>query len=850
MKTRNLAARAGRWSAHHRKIAIFGWLAFVVIAVALGGAAGTKTIKDENQGNGDSRTAAQVIARSGLKDRASEQILVQSRGAVRVQDPAFRAAVGDVTGRLGHNANVVELASPYSKAHAGQISGDARSALVLFQIKGTKSQAEKRVVPVLGAVAAAQRAHPQVRIEQFGDASSSKALNKAFQDDFKKAETLSLPITLLILLVAFGALMAAGLPLLLGISAVGAALGIVGLVSHISPVDQAVSSVVLLVGLAVGVDYSLFYIRREREERAAGRSAEAALEAAAATSGRAVLVSGFTVMVAMAGMYLTGNSTFGSFGTGTILVVAISMLGSITVLPALLSKLGDRIDKGRIPGLSRLRARSGGRGWAFVLDRVLRHPVISVLLAGGLLVMLCIPAFGLRTVNTGIQGLPPQLAVTKTLKRIQAAFPGGPLPALVVVQAKDVTSPAVTDGIKQIELGALGTGLMREPVEVRVNPAHTTAVVSVPLAGSGTDATSNRALKSLRNTVIPQTIQKVPGTTTHVGGLTAGSLDFNNQMKSRAPWVFAFVLGLAFVLLLVTFRSIVIPLKAILLNLLSVGAAYGVLVWVFQDGHLQSALGYKSIGGITSWLPLFLFVILFGLSMDYHVLILSRVREAFDSGMKTEDAVSHGIKATAGVVTSAAVVMVAVFAVFATLSGLDFKMMGVGLASAVLIDATIVRAVLLPATMKLLGDWNWYLPKWLDWLPHVAHEPSIEGAARPEPEPQPAPGPGVLTIGTIEESGRVRLRLEGELDMITAGWLAKRVREVEAERPPVLVIDLRGLRFMDSSGLRELFAAQRRANEDGRRLVLVKGSAPIDRVLEMVRADSMVETVTDPGDIG
>jgi anti-anti-sigma factor len=354
-------------------------------------------------------------------------------------------------------------------------------------------------------------------------------------------------------------------------------------------------------------------------------------------------------------------------------------------------------------------------------------------------------------------------------------------------------------------------------------------------------------VKELRNTVIPNTIGKVPGTKTYVGGLTAGSLDFNNQMKSRAPWVFAFVLGLAFLLLMVTFRSIVIPLKAIVLNLLSVGAAYGVLVLVFQKGNLESLLGFKSIGGIVEWLPLFLFVILFGLSMDYHVLILTRVREAFDRGMKTEDAVASGIKATAGVVTSAAVVMVFVFGIFATLSALDFKMMGVGLATAILIDATIVRAVLLPATMKLLGDWNWYLPKWLDWLPRVATDPPVTKAEVRSVVPRG--GPGVLAMEEVAENGRIRLRLDGELDLVTAPWLARRLRKLEAERPPVLVIDLRDLTFMDSSGLRELFSAQRRARAEGRRLVLVKGSAPIDRVLEMVRAEAAVETVDDPSDV-
>jgi anti-anti-sigma factor len=855
VKTRNFAARAGHWSAQHRKIAIFGWIAFVVIAFTIGGASGLKKQKDEDRGAGESRTAQQVIAKAGLKERASEEILVQTRGTLRVEDPAFRAAVADVARRVSANPNVIELTSPYEKGHSGQIAGDGRSALVLFQIKGSKEKAQDRSVAVVRSVKAAQRAHPQLRIEEFGDASSMKALDKAFKDDFKKAETLSLPITLAILLIAFGALVAAGLPLLLAFTAVMATLGILGPISHVWPVDESINSVVLLIGLAVGVDYSLFYIRREREERRAGRSEEAALEAAAATSGRAVLVSGLTVMAAMAGMYITGNATFQSFGTGTILVVAIAMVGSLTVLPATLSKLGDRIDKGRVPLVGRLKRRTAegsGGAWAWVIDRVLRHPVVSVVVAGGALVALCIPAFSLHTVDSGVNGLPPKLEVTKTLKRIQTAFPGGPLPAQVVIQAKDVNAPAVQQAIEQIELGALGTGLMREPIETRINTAHDTAIVTVPLAGNGTDDTSNRAVKELRNTVIPNTIGKVPGTKANVGGLTANSLDFNDQMRSRAPWVFAFVLGLAFLLLMATFRSVVIPIKAIVLNLLSVGAAYGVLVLVFQKGNFESLLGFESIGGVVEWLPLFLFVILFGLSMDYHVLILSRVREAFDNGERTEEAVATGIKATAGVVTSAAVVMVFVFGIFATLSALDFKMMGVGLATAILIDATIVRAVLLPASMKLLGDWNWYLPKWLDWLPHVAHEPPAAIAAAADAAdagPARRAGPGVLTMEEIDEDGRVRLRLDGELDLVTAPWLRRRLDKVEAERPAVLVLDLRDLTFMDSSGLRELFAAQRRARAENRRVVLVKGSAPIDRVLEMVRADAAMETVDNPADV-
>jgi RND superfamily putative drug exporter len=517
------------------------------------------------------------------------------------------------------------------------------------------------------------------------------------------------------------------------------------------------------------------------------------------------------------------------------MVVAVAMLGSVTVLPALLAWLGDRVDRGRVPFVHRLRRgdREGG-AWAWVVDRVLRRPVVSVVLAGGLLAALCVPALGLKTVATGVQGLPPDLGVTKTLNRVEAAFPGGPLPAVVVVKGENVTSPATQRAIEQFKFAALATGYTQEPIDIRVSDDRTVAEVSVPLAGSGTDSASVRALEMLRADVIPQTLGEA-GLEAHVTGLTAQSEDFNSLQSSRAPWVFAFVLGFAFLLLMVTFRSVVIPLKAIVLNLLSVGAAYGLLVLIFQDGRLESLIGFESIGGITAWLPLFLFVILFGLSMDYHVLILSRVREAYDRGMSTEDAVRHGIKATAGVVTSAAIVMVGVFGVFATLSGLDFKMMGVGLASAVLIDATIVRAVLLPASMKLLGDWNWYLPKWLDWLPHIAHE-----AAEPEP------AGSQLTVTIERHGGLAKIAIAGDLDLTSVDGFAAGLAEIEAERPDVLEIDLRGLTFMDSTGLAQLFAANRRAREQGRRVVILKGPGPIDRVLDIAKVEDAIDIVTEP----
>ena len=838
-ETRNLAARAGRWSAANRKKAIWGWLAFVLIAVMIGGAVGTKQIDDADEFSGESRQAEQIRDQAGLTDRAVERVLIQSRGKLTVADDEFLAAIRDVESGVQGTPYAVALQSPLDKGHGGQISGDNRSALVIFQILGDEDQVEKRVDASLDATAAAQRKYPGLLIEQVGDASAEKAVMEQIEKDFARAETLSLPITLGILLLAFGALVAAGLPVLLGLSAVAATFGIVGIISHVLPTHQNVAQVILLVGLAVGVDYSLFYIRREREERRRGKSKEAALATAAATSGRAVLVSGFTVMIAMAGMYITGDATFESFGTGTILVVAVAMLGSLTVLPALLAWLGDRIDKGRVPLVHRLRERGGGDGgaWVWIVERVLRRPVVSVVLAAGLLVALGIPALGMKTVSTGLQGLPPDLEMTKSLNRLEKTFPGGPLPATVVLKDDNVTSAETQNAIEQLKFGALSTGYMQEPIDVRVSDDRTVAEISIPLAGTGTDATSGRALEMLREDVIPATLARA-GLEAKVTGVTAQSEDFNELQGARAPWVFAFVLGFAFLLLMVTFRSLVIPIKAIVLNLLSVGAAYGLLVLIFQDGRFESLLGFESVGGVTSWLPLFLFVILFGLSMDYHVLILSRVREAYDRGMSTEEAVKHGISATAGVVTSAAIVMVGVFAVFATLSGLDFKMMGIGLSAAVLIDATIVRAVLLPATMKLLGDANWYLPKWLEWLPRISHEVSEE----PD-EPQGS----ALEVRIERLDGLARIELEGELDLSSVHGFAAALAEIEAERPDVLEIDLRELRFMDSTGLAQLFAANRRAREQGRRVVILKGPGPIDRVLALAKIEDAIDVVTEPG---
>ena len=716
----NIAARIGRWSVQHRGKAILGWLAFVFVAMAVGfNLVPQKNIEPNDGMPGESGKAAQVL-NGAYPDKSGEQVLVQSK-TLRASDSQFKAAVADVTARLQHTKGVDNVSS-------GQISKDGHSALVTFELPGDSKTTEKSVVRSLAAVHAAAKANPELRIEESGDASINKATKDKSNEEMGSTMFMSVGLTLLILLFAFGALVAAGIPVLLGLTSVLATLGLLGPVSQLAPVDESVMHVVLLVGMAVGVDYSLFYVKREREERAAGRDSNAAIEAAAATSGRAVLISGFTVMVAMAGMYLGGISNFASFATGTIMVVAVAMLGSLTVLPATLSKLGHRVEKGRVPFLGRLRNRVGKAGlWSRLLDRVLRRPLLSAVVAAGVLVALALPTLGMQTSLGGTDDTSRDLKVMRTYDRIQAAFPSEGSAEMVVIKADDATSHEVASGIEKLEAAtAARPALFEGKPSVELNSDKSVAIVTLPTTGDGTDDLSNKAADALRGDIVPSTVGKVDGVEAYTTGEAAATGDFNDAMIGHLPYVFAFVLSAAFLLLLVTFRSIVIPLKAIALNMLSVGSAYGLLTLVFQHG-LGKSLGLGS-GPIAAWLPLFLFVILFGLSMDYHVFILTRVREAFDRGMSTGDAVAHGIKSTAGVVTSAAIVMVAVFSMFAMSSELQMQQMGIGLAAAVLIDATIIRGILLPATMKLLGDWNWYLPSKLGWLPKVSVEPEVQPA--------------------------------------------------------------------------------------------------------------------------
>ncbi|GHH61100.1 membrane protein [Kitasatospora indigofera] len=737
----------GAWSARHRKSAVFGWLLFVVLAAYLGGVHGSTQVTESESMPGQVARAAKILDEAGIKAPASESVLVQS-AALTADDPAFRAVVDQVRAAVTGTGRTGDLRSPYDTQ---AFSADRHSALVQFTVTGDREKAAENIPAVLDAVAKVQAQHRDLTVEELGEASSGKWFEDQFADDFQRAEWTAVPLALGILLIAFGALVAAVLPVVLALTAFVAAGGLVALSSGLLHTSNDASSVMLLVGLAVGVDYCLFYLRREREERAAGHDAETALRIAAATSGRAVLVSGVTVVVAMAGMFLTGIADFQAMSYATIVVVITAVLGSLTVLPALLSMLGDRVDKGKVPLLHRLRraetAATGGRIWNAVLTPVLRRPLAATVLAGGLLLGIAAPLLTMHTANlTFQQQLPKGNALVATSERIQAAFPGSPSPATVVVRATDIDSPAISAAIEDLKARALAGNRMHGPIDVTLHSEQNVATIDIPLRGSGNDSASTDALRTLREDIIPATLLKVPGTEAPVTGSTAGSHDFNEQMTGSMVPVFGFVVAFAFLLMLTSFRSLAVAVTAVALNLLSVGAAYGVLTLVFQHGVGASLLGTAGVGAIDSWVPLFLFVILFGLSMDYHVFVVSRIKEGHDRGLSTQAAIAHGIRSTAGVVTSAAVIMVAVFGVFGTLSMQSMKQMGVGLAVAVLIDATIIRGVLLPAVMSLLGERNWYLPRWLGWLPDFSHtEPApladraaAAAATGPEPETEGA----------------------------------------------------------------------------------------------------------------
>jgi putative drug exporter of the RND superfamily len=712
------AERLARWSTRHRWKALVVWVLLVAAAIVGGGAAGTRTLSDAATGAGESGRADRVVERAGYPADLTERVLIQAPKG----DSLTAQQAGSVAGELRTRLSALRAVGSVGSLLRAK---DGRSALlpVVLDVHGATGTAaddvaDQRIQTVLDATAAVARVHPQLTVAEVGDASLNHAINNTVDKDFRRAESLSLPISLAILLLTFGALFAAGVPVLLALSAVGTAIGLSGLVSHVLPVSDSLNSVILLIGMAVGVDYSLFYVRRSREERARGASRREAIDIAAATSGRAVVVSGVAVIVAMAGLLLSGNVVFSSMAVGTMLVVAVAMLGSLTVLPAVLSLLGDKVDRPRLPLVHRLRRPGAGRFWPAVMRVVLAKPLVSLLIAGTAMLALALPALGMRLGEAGADSLPRSIPVMRTYDAMTAAFPQTGFAHTVVVwsdNGEPLDKAAVRSGVATMVSAAEHTGRFADlsGTHIDFSPDGRTATVDLAMTGDFNTDRSKRSLAVLRDDLAPALHHRLPGTDVAVTGDTAGSVDFTSTLRAHLPLVFGFVLSVTFVVLVLSFRSVVIAATAVALNLLSVGAAYGLLVLIFQHGFAVDLIGAQQTGYIIDWLPLFLFVILFGLSMDYHVFVVSRIREAHALGEPTRAAVARGVTASAGVVTSAAAVMVGVFSIFGTLSLVEFKQLGVGLAAAVLIDATIVRAVLLPSAMTLLGGRNWWLPAWL-----------------------------------------------------------------------------------------------------------------------------------------
>ncbi|MEU8342265.1 MMPL family transporter [Spirillospora sp. NPDC048832] len=719
-----VTVRVARWSARRPWTAIGLWTLFVVLCLALGGAAGTNKISDAESGVGESGRAGRIAASGHFPEKPEESVLITRTDGGRLDARTARAAAADVVRRMKTLPEVESVGRPAR-------SPDGTAVLVPVTMTGDTETADRRVDPLLAQSAEVQRAHPGLRVEQAGTGSTAKGLGETLGEDFRRAEFISLPLTLLIMLVVFGAVIAAGVPVVLALSSVAAAMGLSALVSHLLPATSAIGNVILLMGMAVGVDYSLFYLKREREERRRGRPD--AIEVAAETSGHTVVVSGMTVIVAMAGLYLAGEATFSSLATGSIIVVAVAVLASLTVLPALLAKLGRWTDRPRIPVLWRLTLRRGeSRLWPVLLRPALDHPAATLAVSTGLLLLLAAPALDMRLKQPGSDDLSRDIAVVRSMDRLTRAFPSEGTVHEVAVRA-----PADRSDEVRTALAALARRTAADPLfahdrrpAVRTSADHRVHLIGIATPHSPNSDGARRSLETLRAWV-PQAVGTVPGAEYAVTGKVAEGVDFTEHLEKRLPLVVGFVLLLTLATMGLIFRSPAIALSTTLLNLLSAGAAFGVLVAVFQHTWAEGLLDFTSSGAIVSWLPLFLFVMLFGLSMDYHVFVVSRIREAARRGLPARDAVREGITRSAGVVTSAAIVMVAVFSVFGTLSMVEFKQLGVGLAAAILIDAVVIRIFVLPALMALLGPWNWWPDRPSTRIPDLGDGPGRSNVPNP-----------------------------------------------------------------------------------------------------------------------
>jgi len=733
--TSGVARRSGT-----RPWRVFGlWLIVLILAgIAASGIADAFTTESNLTNNPES-----VQAETLLEDRlrgpkpVTETVVVNSE-TVTADDPAFQQVVADTSAALAAATDVVaKVTDPFEAVASGAvpeaavISEDRHTVIIPVTLVGELDEAEDNTDAYLAIIEVQGTA--DIEVLTVGDISGAEEFNSIAEEDLVKGEVFGLLAALIVLVIVFGALAAAVLPLLLAVVSIFVAVGLTAIVGRFMDLSFFIINMITMIGLAVGIDYSLFVVERYREERRHGREKVEAISTAGGTASKAVVFSGGTVVLALLGMFMIPTIIFRSLGAGAILVVIVAVIATLTLIPALLGALGDRINWPRKQEYSaRVAAEQEHRDqetihsgfWGRVTRLVMARPVVSVLISAGLLIALAIPYFDMETGSSGIDLL-PESDVKAAYMLLAENFSEG-LIAPVEVVIDEPRTEQIDAEVEQFLVAVGEDPVYGIPAPIQWNDVSDLALIQIPLrvdAGS-TDALD--AVSELRDVLIPGSFA-ASGATVLVGGGPATNLDFEEILDFWTPVVFVFVLGLSFILLMLAFRSLVVPTKAILMNLLSVGATYGLLVLVFQKGYGNELLGFQQTPVIESWVPIFLFCVLFGLSMDYHVFLLSRIREHYDLTHRNTESVAVGLQATGKIITGAAAIMIAVFAGFAMGQLVMFQQMGFGLAVAVFLDATIVRCVLVPSAMALLGDRNWYLPAWLWWLPDLR----VEGTPRP-----------------------------------------------------------------------------------------------------------------------
>ena len=761
--------RVAAWSSRHRWPVVAAWvvltLGLFAVSVAMGGTRSEDAVDEDTRARRESAQAWIVYGAAGRIEPSAQLLLVVSTPAGRMDEPANAAAIAGIVNRLATLEVMVagtgtpvaafrEVVNPLlAPPELGLVSPDGSTVRIIARAFGEGDEIEAKLAPIPALTDELRAANPALEIHGLNGMLANDEISELVTSDLDGSLRLTIPLTFLILLIAFGAVVAALVPLVLAMTALAAAFGILGIYSQaVAPVSPYAGQLIVLIGLAVAVDYSLFMLTRYRTERRRygtnpprprfgfgngwlierGNNADKlrAIKTASSTAGRAVFFSGLAVMISIAGLLMLDDPLFRSMAIGTIAVVFISVVGSLTFLPATLAILGNGIDGGRIPFLARDRGEGSG-AWGRVVRAVMRRPILSALVTSAILLALAWPVTRLHIGQSDFRSFPDSLEAVQAVNLMDREWPQGSTLELVVVVTR-ADQPETQAAVERLKPAVLEINGVSEPIESGLSPDGTVGLVSFTLAGSSNDYANRDIVREVRSRVVPSVFGGLPGVAAFVTGPAASTLDITSFYADGMPLVFVFVLGLSFLLLLVAFHSIVIPIKAIILNLLSTGAAYGLLVLVFQEGWFAGLLGIKP-GVIEAFVPIFIFTILFGLSMDYHVFILTRIKEARDRGMSSNEAVARGISITAGTITSAAAIMIVVFAVFVTLQLVIVRQLGFGLAVAIFLDATVVRSILLPASMRLLGDWNWWMPRWLSWLPKV----TIEGPVS-EPEDLPA----------------------------------------------------------------------------------------------------------------